>query len=137
MNTKQRLLVACTAISMMACAAAAYGSVFVNPPENNSSITWDTPSPYQRDVFLDFSTNPVGPAGPIPAADYEGTDDSQWWGSDYVAINTGGSWDQATGTVLVNGSLPYPSPLEVHIANPTAQGNTLPGITRIYEEVII
>lgn len=46
---------------------------------------WVGGSTYQRDIYLDFSSQyPAGPTGPIPGAVYSGTEDSQWWDSDYV-----------------------------------------------------
>jgi hypothetical protein len=58
---------------------------FVNPPELFAP-EWSTSSPYQRNIYWDFSSNPEGgptPSG-APGADYEGYDDSILWDSDYV-----------------------------------------------------
>jgi hypothetical protein len=67
------------------CAGSTLAAPFVNPPELFAP-EWSTSSPYQRNIYWDFSSNPEGgptPSG-APGADYEGYDDSILWDSDYV-----------------------------------------------------
>lgn len=76
-----------------------WGDAFDNPPETNPNITWETQFPYQRNILLDFSVNPVGDVGPIPGADYEGYDDSILWDSDYVEFTGDVTWNEGLGAV--------------------------------------
>ena len=63
MITARKTIFAFVVMSLMAVAPVAWGSAFVNPPENNGNITWETQLPYQRNILLDFSQNPVAAAG--------------------------------------------------------------------------
>jgi hypothetical protein len=76
---------------------------FVYPPENNSNINWSGPYPYQRNIYMDFSTNPVGATGPIPGAVYEGYDDPYLWNSDFVTMTGDVRWDETTGAIGIFG----------------------------------
>lgn len=76
---------------------------FYYPPENNPDITWEGQFPYQRNIMMDFTANPVGPVGPIPGADYEGYDDPILWVSDFVTMSGNVRWDQAVGGVGIWG----------------------------------
>lgn len=63
------------------------GPAFVYPPESNPNVTWVTQYPYQRNIMMDFSEDPVDPTGatgPIPGAQYTGYDDPMLWDSDFV-----------------------------------------------------
>jgi hypothetical protein len=112
--------------------ASAWGGVFVNPPEKNPNIHWQTQFPYQRNILLDFNSNPVGPTGPIPGADYEGTDDLLLWNSDFATIGPGAVWNGAAGAIDVTGPSSYPGPFLVHVNLPVGEG-----ITHIYYETAI
>ncbi|MHC4631478.1 MAG: hypothetical protein ACYS9C_09425 [Planctomycetota bacterium] len=102
-------------IAWLLTVGVAQASPFVYPPELNwPGGEWETPFPYQRNIFLDFSVDPRGHTGKIPGADYEGYDDSLLWDSDYVFFdgvsyfpdlgaigidNTGGN-DQVSGSAV-------------------------------------
>jgi hypothetical protein len=100
MKTKRILSFVLTAMVVLAIGPLAWGSLFVNPPENNPNITWETQYPYQRNIMMDFdTTNPVCEQGPIPGAVYEGYDDPELWDSDSVTMNEYFQWDQTTGSI--------------------------------------
>ena len=69
---------------------------FDNYPEDTVP-GWQTPSPYQRNIYFDFFSDhsSVSP-GPIPVAVYEGYLDSELWGTDYFYY---------TGLTLESGSI--------------------------------
>lgn len=79
-------------------------SAFSNYPDETVQ-GWQTPFPYQRNISLDFSSDPTGgPPGPIPGAVYEGYLDSELWESDYfnytgLTLETGYIGSQGTGRV--------------------------------------
>jgi hypothetical protein len=109
----RKLITICSAalICSLLTVGVAQASPFVMPPELNWP-EWVTPFPYQRNILLDFSVDPVGPPGPIPGADYEGNDDPLLWDSDYVTLD-GVSYfpdwdaigiDNTGGTETVSGS---------------------------------
>jgi hypothetical protein len=96
----------CLVVGMiLAVTPAAWGVPvpFNNPPENNPNITWETQSPYQRNIMMDFGVNPVGPVGPIPGADYEGYDDPDLWDSDFVTMTGAVQWNEAKGGIGIFG----------------------------------
>jgi hypothetical protein len=67
-------------------------SPFYMPPETYSP-NWDTPFPYQRNIYSDFSVNPVGtPGSGIPGAVYEGFLDPSLKVSDYVTLTGDAQW---------------------------------------------
>lgn len=99
MKKNQSLSFAITAIMLLAVAPIAWGSPFENPPETNPNIDWETTFSYQRNIFLDFNQNPVGPVGPIPGADYEGYDDPVLWDSDFVEFTGDVEWNATLGAV--------------------------------------
>jgi len=68
---------------------------FDNPPETNPNITWETQYPdYQRNILLDFSTDPIAtPGNGIPGAIYDGIDDPVLWESDFVEVTGDVVWD--------------------------------------------
>jgi hypothetical protein len=76
--------------------------VFVNPPETTWSPPWVTQFPYPRNIYWDFSTNPVGGPSPngAPGAVYEGWLDPVLKSSDSVTF-TGAV--QYYSTVTTNG----------------------------------
>jgi hypothetical protein len=85
-------------VALAICLAPLYviASPFDNPPEDNWD-EWKTSYPYQRNIYVDFTTNPSG--GPystgIPGADYEGWADPDIWESDFVSY---------TGDVIYDGT---------------------------------
>jgi hypothetical protein len=92
-NTVLMILVAAT----VGCAAvAARAAAFFNPPEVNHP-NWVTDSPYQRNIFVGFDTDPETwadhPTSPTlgkrkalkSEADYAGTDDALLWDSDWLS----------------------------------------------------
>jgi hypothetical protein len=98
-----------------------YGAIvppFSNPPESDPTIDWQV-YPYQREIYLNFDTNPVGPTGPIPGAYYYGTDDSSLWDSDFVSITGDIEWNQTNGTIGIfgAGSDPLSGTITFHIDN--------------------
>jgi len=99
----KRLIIICLVGFVLAVASAAWGNAFVNPPENNPNITWETQFPYQRNIMLDFNVNPVGAVGPIPGAHYEGYDDPELWYSDYVTMTGDVEWNEDLGAVGIFG----------------------------------
>jgi len=99
----KRLITICLVGFVLAIASAVWSNPFVYPPEENPNITWQTQFPYQRNIMLDFSVNPVGQVGPIPGADYEGYDDPVLWDSDYVEMTGAVEWNEAKGGVGIFG----------------------------------
>jgi len=71
-----------------AMSAKAQVPAFVNPPEQVWSPPWQGPAPYQRDIYWDFSVNPVGGPSPngTPGAQYAGTLDPVLKDSDVVGF---------------------------------------------------
>jgi hypothetical protein len=59
---------------------------FDNPPKSIWP-EWHTSFPYQRNIYVDFNTDPAG--GPystgIPGADYEGWADPDLWDTDFIS----------------------------------------------------
>ena len=136
-------------ICWLLMAGAAQASAFVFPPEENWA-EWQTPYPYQRNIFLDFSVNPLGPTGKIPGADYEGYDDPLLWDSDLVELQGEVSYfpdkgaigiDNTGGNEIVPGSATFHIDnlirdwpvkhvwVEIEPAYPPASGQWAPGIT--------
>jgi hypothetical protein len=73
---------------------------FIYPPETNPHIPWQGGSPYQRDIYLDFSVDPTClPGSGIPGAMYGGTYDPALKALDYVTMTGDFRWDAATGSV--------------------------------------
>jgi hypothetical protein len=103
MSKKRVLSFVLTAMIVLAVGPLAWGSLFVNPPETNPNITWETQFPYQRNIMMDFSANPLGAVGPIPGADYEGYDDPDLWDSDFVTMTGDVQWNQAKGGIGIFG----------------------------------
>jgi hypothetical protein len=103
---------------------------FINPPESNPNITWQGPSPYQRNIYMDFSSNPVGATGPIPGAIYAGTDDAYLWNSDFVTISGDMRWDETTGSMGIFGG--GTGTIVIHIDNWERE---LP-VKNLYQELI-
>jgi len=103
MNKKRFILVIAAAMVVLAVGPLAWGSLFVNPPETNPNITWETQFSYQRNIMMDFGVNPLGTVGPIPGADYEGYDDASLWNSDFVTMTGDIHWDQAKGGIGIFG----------------------------------
>ncbi|MHC4174807.1 MAG: PEP-CTERM sorting domain-containing protein [Planctomycetota bacterium] len=58
----------------------AQATPFFNPPEDNWP-DWQSPFPYQRNIFWDFLTDPTS-----TAPHYQGYDDPVLWPSDYVLL---------------------------------------------------
>lgn len=94
-------LITCFAL---ATAPVVWGDAFYRPPENNTNITWQTEDPYQRNIMMDFSEDPVGATGPIPGADYEGYDDPYLWDSDFVTIDGDIEWNEEVGGIGIFGN---------------------------------
>ena len=66
--------------------------LFNKPPELYASV-WQTAPPYQRNINMGFTVNPVGPAGSgIPGAYYSGTLDPSLRVSDYVQFTGPVGW---------------------------------------------
>jgi len=87
--------------------SAAWAHPFINPPEIFAP-GWQTPFTYQRNIYWDFSVNPVGgPPGPLPGAVYEGWADPMLWESDYVYFEGDVVWNG--GAIGLEGSAGYPS----------------------------
>jgi hypothetical protein len=65
---------------------------FIRPPETYAPV-WYTSFPYQRNIDMGFSVNPVSSPGyGIPGAVYEGTLDSSLLSSDYVTLTGAATW---------------------------------------------
>ena len=96
MKKKQVLTFLLTAMVVFVVSPLAWGTAFISAPETNPNITWETQYPdYQRNIFLDFSVNPVGASGSgIPGAIYAGDDDAMLWGSDYVELSGAAVWNE-------------------------------------------
>ncbi len=90
---KSILIVPMVLFTMFGLAVVAEGIPFpegYKPEENVPG--WVTRSPYQRNVFLDFSVDPQCiPGSGIPGADYEGTDDPLLWDTDFVSFDPYGA----------------------------------------------
>jgi len=75
---------------------------FLNPPETNPLVRdWETAFPYQRNVTIDFATNPLnwpvegsGAWDLVPGLNYhtEGTLDPVLWPSDYLLAEGPYTW---------------------------------------------
>jgi hypothetical protein len=93
MCTRAKLLLFLGLVAMaIALAASANAEPFVNPPELYAP-GWQTPFPYQRNVYLGFDVNPVGSTGSgIPGAVYEGYLDPNLKVSDYVTLTGAAHW---------------------------------------------
>jgi hypothetical protein len=105
-------------ICFVVITSLAWGAPFVNPPEDNPNITWETQFSYQRNIFLDFNVNPIGSVGAIPGADYEGYDDPKLWDSDYVEFTGAVEWNESLGAVGIFDSQGSSSgSLIIHIDN--------------------
>ncbi|MGO9527547.1 MAG: PEP-CTERM sorting domain-containing protein [Verrucomicrobiia bacterium] len=77
---------------IMSAAVVARADPFIYPPQNYFP-GWQTAFPYQRNIFMNFPSNPVAaPGSGIPGATYEGTLDSSLMGSDYVTLSGAVSW---------------------------------------------
>ena len=105
MNKERVLSFVLTAVVVFAVSPLAWGVYvpmeFDNPPEDNPNITWETQYPdYQRNIFLDFSVNPLGASGNgIPGAGYYGNDDPVLWDSDYIEFTGAVGWNEELGAV--------------------------------------
>jgi hypothetical protein len=107
--------------------------VFVNSPELNPDITWETQYPYQRNIMMDFSINPVGATGPIPGAEYDGYDDPYLWDSDLVTIETiegNLAFDAGVGGIGISGE--GSGTITFHLGN---WEDPLP-VKHVYEEYV-
>ncbi len=103
---------------------------FTYPPESNTNIIWQTSSPYQRNIYMDFSTDPVGATGPIPGAIYHGTDDPFLRDSDFVTFSGDIRWDEATGAIGIFGG--GTGTILIHIDN----WEEARPVKNLYEELI-
>ena len=88
---------------VLTVASSVSGNTFFRPPESNIDITWATQYPYQRNIMMDFSVDPVGAVGPIPGAQYTGYDDPVLWDSDFVTTTGDIQWDPALGGIGIFG----------------------------------
>ena len=94
-KTMKNLLVIILAVSLAgAMSAKAQPLAFVNPPGTTWSPPWVSPPPYQRNIYWNFSVNPVG--GPTsagtPGAVYGGTLDPGLMSRDSVAFTGNVRW---------------------------------------------
>lgn len=103
---------------------------FEKPPESNPNITWQGSFPYQRNVYMDFSLDPVGEAGPIPGAIYSGTDDAYLWNSDFVTFSGDIQWNEDTGSIGIFGG--GSGTIVIHIDN----WDEARPVKNLYEELI-
>jgi len=104
-------VVALAALVLLASGSQALASVFINPPETDPLATgWQSPFPYQRNVLLDFATDPatwdddpVQGKDLIPGvnADMEGTLDPALYPSDWFRLSGDISW--VNGALVVSG----------------------------------
>ncbi len=100
----RRLVTFLVAVGLvLTVASAVSGNTFFRPPESNTDVTWVTAYPYQRNIMLDFSVNPVGAVGAIPGAQYTGYDDPVLWDSDFVTTTGDIVWDPALGGIGIFG----------------------------------
>lgn len=109
-------------IAWLLTVGVAQASPFVAPPEENWA-DWETSSPYQRNIYWDFSIDPTIPPTFYndPAADvhYQGYDDPSLWDSDYVSLD-GVSWFPSIGAIGIdnsNGATPASGYAVFHIDN--------------------
>jgi hypothetical protein len=88
-----------TAVIMLSISNSAWAGFvipFNSPPETNPNVTgWQGTSPYQRDIYINFTTNPVAPPSStgIPGAIYQGTDDPLLWDSDFILLSGDVGWN--------------------------------------------
>jgi len=83
--------------ALLTGAAIAGAMPFNNPPEDNMDPgQWQTPFPYQRNVYIGFCTSPhTWPIDPVAGYDlvpgtnceHEGTDDGQLYPSDWISFD--------------------------------------------------
>jgi len=114
----KRLLVVLTVLSLaLAVAPAAMGD-FHTPPHTNPDIDWETAHPYQRNMTLDFATDPTGaPGSGIPGATYIGDDDPDLWDSDFVGLWGNVQWNPDLGAVGIFNTQDGPGNILVHFDN--------------------
>jgi len=135
---------ACITVVLVAlCGPVAMGAMFINPPETYAGPgEWLTPFPYQRNMMIDFATDPHGwptdPVNPLaydltplpPTSNYdlEGTLDPSLYDSDWLHIMGDFTWlpvdtflgSGRTGLLLFDnsgGSDPMNVMLQWHIDN--------------------
>jgi len=92
MNTLGKAL--CLSLLAVACVLLTNvkADTFHYPPEIYAPV-WETPFPYQRNINMDFSVNPVAaPGDGIPGAVYEGYLDPSLKVSDYVTLSGDAQW---------------------------------------------
>lgn len=80
---------------------------------------WQTEFPYQRNIYLDFSSDPKGPPNKngIPGADYEGWLDDALMESDFVNYDGDVTWDEGGQKIGVEGPGPGLGSGIIHIDN--------------------
>jgi len=85
----KKLQLAILVVSLAGAMSATAQLPFVNPPETYWNPPWQGGSPYQRDIFWNFSVNPTGGPSSIgtPGALYWGTLDQDLKASDYVTFS--------------------------------------------------
>jgi hypothetical protein len=125
MHKKLMAIVAILGVCIFAGDAARGNLTWLGDPPHVGFPGWQTPSPYQRNIYLDFSVDPQGVAS-IPGADYEGYDDPvlqdsdflvyweayEWfpsgnpahpeWGTLGIDNTTGGGWAPGYMGIMVN-----------------------------------
>jgi hypothetical protein len=106
---------------------------FVNPPESAWSPPWVGGAPYQRNIFWDFSVNPVGgpSSGGTPGADYEGFLDQDLRTSDFVTFTGAVQWFQ---TVTVGGNTYNGA---IGIVNNDPNGQALTGVVTFHIDNLV
>jgi hypothetical protein len=89
----RRLLLAGAALCAVLGVQTARAETFQQAPETNWT-QWAGAFPYQRDIYWNFSVNPVGgpSASGTPGADYEGALDPELMSSDAVSFTGSMEW---------------------------------------------
>jgi hypothetical protein len=128
-------LVGIMVLASLILASSAFATVFVNPPETDAPA-WATSSPYQRNIYWDFSSDPSSTIDQT----YAGSYDAGLSGSDAVTLTGSVSWMSAlsgytrTGLIGIDnrsGSTTLTGTAVFHIAN-LPQSNP---IKHVWEEI--
>ena len=118
---KKIALVGIIVLASLILASSAFATAFVNPPETNAPA-WATSSPYQRNIYWDFSSNPAT----IIEQTYAGTEDPTLKSGDNVMLGGGVQWYYSipgysrNGLIGIdnrNGSFALTGTATFHIAN--------------------
>jgi hypothetical protein len=126
---KKLAVVGITVLASLVIATSVFATTFVNPPETNAPA-WGTSYPYQRNIYWDFSSDPVATTDQTYAGTYDPSlqisddvtfaGDVQWYSSisgysrsGLIGIDNRGGTSTLTGTVTFHiANLPENNPIK-------------------------